>query len=48
MEQLIDLDGHAFLAANWHERTEEWLGHRKACRSRTITAPVGDIRLPIP
>ena len=34
LQQLIELELAAFLGADWHERTEERLGHRNGYRSR--------------
>jgi len=35
------------LGADWHERTEERLGHRNGYRPRTLTTQVGDLELQI-
>ena len=48
LQQLIQLELAAFLGADWHERTEERLGHRNGYRTRTLTTQVGDIALQIP
>ena len=48
LQQLIELELAAFLGADWHERTEERLGHRNGYRSRTLTTQVGDLALQIP
>ena len=37
LQQLIELELAAFLGADWHERTEERLGHRNGYRPRTPT-----------
>ena len=47
-QQLIEMELAAFLGADWHERTEEWLGHRNAYRPRTLTTQMGDLALQIP
>ena len=48
LQQLIELELAAFLGADWHERTEERLGHRNGYRPRTLTTQVGDLALQIP
>ena len=48
LQRLIQLELAAFLGADWHERTEERLGHRNGYRTRTLTTQVGDIALQIP
>jgi putative transposase len=48
LQQLIELELSAFLGADWHERTEERLGHRNGYRPRTLTTQVGDLELQIP
>ena len=48
LQQLIELELAAFLGADWHERTDERLGHRNGYRSRSLTTQVGDIELQIP
>jgi putative transposase len=48
LQQLIELELTAFLGADWHERTEERLGHRNGYRPRTLTTQVGDLALQIP
>jgi len=48
LQQLIELELAAFLGADWHECTEERLGHRNGYRSRTLTTQVGDLVLQIP
>jgi putative transposase len=48
MKQLIGLEDAAFLGADWHERTEERLGHRNGYRPRTLTTQVGDLALQTP
>lgn len=48
LQQLIELELAAFLGADWHERTEERLGHRNGYRPRTLTTQVGDLDLQIP
>ena len=40
LQKLIELELAAFLGADWHERTEERLGHRNGYRSRTLTTQV--------
>lgn len=45
LQQLIELELAAFLGADWHERTEERLGHRNGYRSRTLRPQVGDLPL---
>jgi putative transposase len=48
LQQLIELEVAAVLAADRHERTEERLGYRNGYRSRSLTTQVGDIELQIP
>jgi putative transposase len=48
LQKLIELELAAFLGADWHERTEERLGHRNGYRPRTLTTQVGDLALQIP
>lgn len=48
LQRLIQLELAAFRGADWHERTEERLGHRNGYRSRTLTTQVGDIAWQIP
>ncbi len=48
LQRLIQLELAAFLGADWHERTEERLGHRHGYRTRTLTIQVGAIALQIP
>jgi putative transposase len=48
LQQLIELELAAFLGADWHERTEERLGHRNGYRPRTLTTQAGDLALQIP
>jgi len=48
LQQLIELELAVFLGADWHERTEERLGHRNGYRPRTLTTQVGDLALQIP
>jgi transposase-like protein len=48
LQQLIELEGAAFLGADWHERTTERLGHRHGYRPRTLTTRVGDLALQVP
>jgi hypothetical protein len=48
LQQLIELELAAFLGADWHERTEERLGHRNGYRPRSLTTQVGDLALQIP
>jgi putative transposase len=48
LQQLIKLELAAILGADWHERTEERLGHRNGYRSRTPHTQVGDLALQIP
>jgi hypothetical protein len=48
LQQLIELEVAALLAADRHERTEELLGYRTGSRSRLLTTQVGDIPLAIP
>jgi len=48
LQQLIELELAAILGPDWHERTEERLGHRNGYRSRTLATQVGDLALQIP
>ena len=48
LQQLIELELAAFLGADWHERTEERLGHRNGYRPRSLATQAGDIDLLIP
>jgi len=48
LQHLIALELAAFLGADWHERTEERLGHRNSYRRRTLSTQVGDLALQIP
>jgi putative transposase len=41
LQKLIELELAASLGADWHERTEERLGHRNGYRPRTLTTQVG-------
>ena len=48
LQQLIELEVAAVLAADRHERSEERLGYRNGYRSRSLTTQVGDLNLQIP
>jgi putative transposase len=48
LQQLIELELAAYLGADWHERTEELLGHHNGYRTRSLTTQVGDLALQIP
>jgi transposase-like protein len=48
LEQLIESEVTAVLAAYRHERTDERLGYCNGSRPRTLTNQVGDIALTIP
>jgi transposase-like protein len=48
LQQLIKLELAAILGADWHERTDERLGHRNGYRCRTLATQVGDLALQIP
>ena len=43
LQQLIELEVAAVLAADRHERTEERCGYRNGSRPRLLTTQVGDI-----
>jgi len=48
LQQLIELEVAAVLAADRHERTDERLGYRNGNRPRLLATQVGDIDLQIP
>ena len=48
LQQLVELEVAAVLAADRHERTEERLGYRNGYRPRSLTTQVGDLKLLIP
>ena len=48
LQHLLELKFAAFLGADWHERTEEWLGYRNGYGPCTLTTQVGDLDLLIP